>query len=235
MEFAESWKPLMKSNARATTMMNRTKATTGRQLFLSAILSSTFEDVIALVDGILQCVEDLLPFDDFNGWDVHREQRAHTLGVQRVALFFQQLDGPAVFGHALWLGHIDDGLEDLPARLHDHFRELHTAGARLRHPEHHHPARRAIDDVDDVVQSICQQVDVFTIERCYEARIDALVDRVNDRIAFRLHALDLGRNACGVSRAFEQCLEQRRRTADVFGELAEIVKERVVLGKQLHR
>jgi hypothetical protein len=47
-------------------------------------------------------------------------------------------------------------------------------------------------------------VNVFAIERRHETRIDALVDLLNDRVAFSLDPLDLDGDARRIGRGFQQ-------------------------------
>src|SRR3712207_2541536 len=64
-EFAESWKPLMKSKRKATATMKTMKPTTRAGLeVLEGDAAHRVRDVLALVEGALQRVVDLLPLDD---------------------------------------------------------------------------------------------------------------------------------------------------------------------------
>src|SRR6187551_190539 len=108
MEFAESWKPLMKSKKKATA----TIATT-YQITASGVLDGDalhrVRDAHALVDRDLERLVDLLPANHLERIRRAREQRANRLVIDRVALLLELLDLRRLGGH-------------LPRRLDRHHR-----------------------------------------------------------------------------------------------------------------
>jgi hypothetical protein len=139
-----------------------------------------------------------------------------------------------VLHHALPLGHVAHRGQDLLAAAHQHVGHLHAAIARCGHAEHDHPARGAVDEVDHVVETLGQQVDVFAVERGHKARVDALIDGVHDGVAIGLDLLDLHRDLRRVGRVLEHGAQQRGGFTDVDRLLAEQVEERLVFGEKLH-
>src|SRR6476469_2572157 len=86
MEFAESWKPLLKSKTTANAMMATTYQTTDRG---SGVLDGDavhrFGDTHALVDRGLERRVDLLPADHFDRVGLAGEESADRLVVESVA------------------------------------------------------------------------------------------------------------------------------------------------------
>src|SRR3954470_2863017 len=91
MEFAESWKPLMKSNRKAITTIATTYETTASGVLDGDALHRV-RDAHALVDRDLERLVDLLPANHLERIRRPREQRAHRLVVDRVALLLEFLD-----------------------------------------------------------------------------------------------------------------------------------------------
>src|SRR5438132_7546747 len=101
-EFAASWKPFMKSNARATRM--RAPRTSMRWEVgvgaASAVLERhTFDhvrDVLAAVDRVLQVVVDLLPLDHVDGIGARAEEAGDRAPQELVAQVLEAVDLRAV-------------------------------------------------------------------------------------------------------------------------------------------
>src|SRR5215213_7109910 len=91
MEFAESWKPLMKSKKKATA----TIATT-YQITASGVLDGDALQRVghahALVDRDLERLVDLLPADHFERIGSSREQRPDGLVIDRIPLLLEPFD-----------------------------------------------------------------------------------------------------------------------------------------------
>src|SRR4051812_30476132 len=125
MEFAESWKPLMKSNRNAMTTMPTTYQITVAWLgvFQRDALHRE-RDAHALVDRQLERLVDLLPADHLDRVGLAREERPHRVVVERVPLLLEQLDG----------GRLGRRLARLLDRQHRLADELCGAKHHVRHP-----------------------------------------------------------------------------------------------------
>src|SRR6478672_1579819 len=93
MEFAESWKPLLKSKMNAIAMIAMTYQTTGKG---SGVLDGNAVHRVryahALIDRDLQRFVHLLPPDHLDGVRRPSEKRTHRLVVQRVPFLLELLD-----------------------------------------------------------------------------------------------------------------------------------------------
>src|SRR5215213_10315580 len=118
MEFAESWKPLMKSKKKATA----TIATT-YQITASGVLDGDALQRVghahALVDRDLERLVDLLPADHLEWIGGPREQSAYRLVIDRVALLLQLLDLGRLRAHEGWLLDRHHGRGDVLGRVAD--------------------------------------------------------------------------------------------------------------------
>src|SRR5215207_9956891 len=90
MEFAESWKPLMKSKMKATATIATTYQITSSVLDGDAL--QRVRDAHALVDRDLERLVHLLPPDHLEWVGGAGEQRADGVVVDRVALLLELLD-----------------------------------------------------------------------------------------------------------------------------------------------
>src|SRR6476620_9202479 len=113
MEFAESWKPLLKSKMNANAMMATTYQTTDRG---SGVLDGDavhrVGDAHALVDRRLEGLVDLLPADHLDRIGLAGEQRTHCLVIQRVPFLLELLDLRRVVAHFARTLDRDDSLRD---------------------------------------------------------------------------------------------------------------------------
>src|SRR4051812_12689728 len=93
MEFAESWKPLLKSKMKATRTIATTYAITrGLSAVLERDALQHLRDAHAAVDRPFERVVHLLPLDHVERVRIAREERAHGLVIDRVALLLEMLD-----------------------------------------------------------------------------------------------------------------------------------------------
>src|SRR6476660_1756562 len=205
MEFAESWKPLLKSKTNANAMMPTTYQTTDRG---SGVLDGDavhrVGDAHALVDRGFQRLVDLLPPDHLDRIRMSGEQRADGLVVEGVALFLELLDLRREAAHLARLLDRLHRLGDEVGRATNDVRHLLRGLAHLVDVEHHHPARRAIEAVDDVVEARREEVNVLTVDRRDEALVDTDVDRVRELIGEVLDVLDLAYEVRGALRLRKQ-------------------------------
>src|SRR5437016_818243 len=106
-EFAESWKPLLKSKMNAiTTIATTYPITRDSSGVLERNALQHLGDTHAAVDRTLERVVHLLPFDDVERIGIAREQCADRLVVDRVALLLQMLDQGDVLIHGRWFAHL---------------------------------------------------------------------------------------------------------------------------------
>src|SRR3954470_18932923 len=91
MEFAESWKPLMKSKKKAIATIATTYQITASGVLDGDALQRV-RDSHALVDRDLERLVDLLPADHLERVGVARKEGAHGLVIDRIAFLLELLD-----------------------------------------------------------------------------------------------------------------------------------------------
>src|SRR5437764_8693724 len=91
MEFAESWKPLLKSKMKAIAMIATTYQTTAAGV-LDGDAVRRVGDAHAQIDRDLERLVDLLPPDHLDRVRRAGKQGTDRIVIDRVALFFQLLD-----------------------------------------------------------------------------------------------------------------------------------------------
>src|SRR3954466_13535333 len=91
MEFAESWKPLLKSKMKAIAMIATTYQTTASGV-LDGDAVHRVGDAHAQIDGDLERLVHLLPTDHLDRIGGAGEQRADGVVIDRVPLLLQLLD-----------------------------------------------------------------------------------------------------------------------------------------------
>src|SRR6476661_1921675 len=125
MEFAESWKPLLKSKMKANATIAATYQTTGRG---SGVLDGDavhrVGDAHALVDRRLEGLVDLLPADHLDRIGLAGEQRTDCLVIQRVPFLLELLDLRRVAAYFARTLDRDDSLRDEVSGAKDHVRHL---------------------------------------------------------------------------------------------------------------
>src|SRR5215207_4009543 len=119
MEFAESWKPLMKSKKKATATIATTYQITASGVFDGDALQRG-RDSHALVDRNLERLVDLLPADHLERVGSSREQCPDGLVVDRIPFFLEPLDLRGLRAHQCGLLDRDDRRRDVLGRLADH-------------------------------------------------------------------------------------------------------------------
>src|SRR6476661_2424335 len=170
MEFAESWKPLLKSKTNANAMMATTYQTTDRG---SGVLDGDavhrVGDTHALVDRGLERLVDLLPADHFDRVRLAGEESADRLVVESVALLLERLDLRSEAAHLTRLLDRRDGLGDEVRRPPDDVRHLLGRLAHLIDVQHHDAPGRPVQPVDHVVEARGEHVNVLAVDRRDEA------------------------------------------------------------------
>src|SRR5688500_12800968 len=234
MEFAESWKPLMKSKTNATATIATTYVTTALRVLERDALEDV-RHVLTLVQRTLERVVQLLPLDDLQRIGILSiEQAPDREMVDRVALLLEGLDLPRLLDHQTALLHPDDGFLDPRGRSHQDRRQHLRRLARLLDPEHRHAPGSTVEQVDDIVQSRGQHVDVLTIERRDERLVDTRDDVVREHVRLVLDVLDRAYMFVEVLRLLEQLVRELRRRRHATRDLGEHREELLVTRNQSH-
>src|SRR6476469_1499623 len=126
MEFAESWKPLLKSKMNAIkTIATTYPITESRRLrVLERDALQHLGDTHAAIDRALEGVVHLLPFHHLERIGLAGEERADGLVIDRVPLFLEMLDQRDVLGHLAGLSHFCHGSLDLVGGAAENIAEL---------------------------------------------------------------------------------------------------------------
>src|SRR5688500_17468161 len=226
MEFAESWKPLMKSKMNATRTIARTYQITSGVLEGDALQRMHHRH--AAVDRVLEAIVDLLPFDDVQRVRIALEQVAHGLMVDGVPFLLDALHLDRAGIHFLRpLDAFDAALQVLRG-FREQLAELTRRRSDVREVKGLGAPCRAIQKIDDVVEACRQRVDVLAVDRRDEALVDAGVDLMRELIRLVLDLLDrpnLLLQSCGV---VKQLAQQARRVHQMCCELVEQREELLV-------
>src|SRR5687767_8600814 len=119
------------------------------------------------------------------------------------------------------LGRFDDERAQFPRRIAD-IADMEDLG----------PSRGAVQEIDDVVESRGQSMDVLAVERRYEAPVDPGVDLVGQLIRLVLDLLDRANLLLNPAGVREEVLEQARRRRQVSRQLVEEREELLVARNQ---
>src|SRR4051812_14227499 len=190
MEFAESWKPLLKSKMKAIAMIATTYQTTGSGV-LDGDAMHRVGDAHAQIDRDLERLVHLLPADHLERVGRTGEQRADGVVIDRVPFLFQLLDHARLCTHVTRRPDRRDSGGDVLCRLTDHVRHLLRRLAHLVDVQHDDPTRRSVQPIDDVVQPGREQMDVLAVDRRDEALVDPGIDREGQDVRLMLDVLDL--------------------------------------------
>src|ERR1051325_2428994 len=175
MEFAESWNPLMKSNANAIATIAMMYATTSGVLEGDGL--KRMDDGHAAVRRVLKLVVDLLPADHVEWIRRPPEKRADGFMVDRVAFFFDALHFDRCRIDRRWLLDAGHAARDMIGGFDEQRREALGRVSHRADVQHFDASRSSVDQIDDVIQSCRQRMNVLPIEGRHEAAIDAGVDR----------------------------------------------------------
>src|SRR5215217_2602312 len=235
--FAVSWKPFVKSKASAvpTTIQRITSFSMAGSGSSGVLDDDALEDVGRLlrgVDGVLEALEDVLPADDHHGVDPALEQRGQRFADHPIALVLEPVD-------------LDREVVDVLERPQAGDRQADLAGGLRKDPRHvlgllhrrldavqPHEVRDLLDEVDDVVERRGQRVDVLTVDRRDERRVQPLDDVVGDAIALLLADDHVTGQLTMVGPLPEHALQQLGRPDDVGARLLEQVEELALLGSE---
>src|SRR5438876_4124417 len=227
-EFAASWKPLMKSKVSAT-RISATTASVVTVIDRSGVLHDDpledVGDVLAAVGGLFEEVQDLLPLDDFDRVLLFREEGAdgRLKGAVRLVLEAVDLDRPLRDAFAAF--ERLDRVDDLLGGIEDDARQLARPRTNALDVVQADDRRRRVDRVHDVVERARERVDVLAVERRDERAVQALNDLVGQEVALVLDFLDLVGLVPDRARRLEHVQQQPRAVPDLLGERVEVVVE----------
>src|SRR5512133_250080 len=202
-EFAASWKPLMKSKASATRM----RATTtkimedlalGEGLGALRVLQDHALDhvrhVLGAIGGRLDEIDDLLPLHDDERVVPALEQLRHGVAGQRVGLVLEEVHALAGLEHDLRvLLHVPQAahrLLHLERLRHQHRGEIPGLGEHLVDVVEAEPLGGRVGEVEHVVDAGEEPVDLGPIERGDELRVEPLEGPAGDVLGLVLAVLD---------------------------------------------
>ena len=172
-----------------------------RQACLTTIRSIT---LAASSHASIACsshVVDVLPLDDVDRVVAVLEELGHRLADDPVAFVLQPMDLDPVLLHALEVAQLGERGGDLLALADDDLGLLHARSAiGCVDPVEDAGVGDLLDQVDDVVQTVDQRVDVLAVERRDEGRFQLVADVVADLVA----------GVLGVAQLAGQCARARR-------------------------
>src|SRR3954468_3327945 len=231
MEFAESWKPLLKSKMKAIATIAMTYQTTGSGV-LDGDAVHGVGDAHAQIDRDLERLVDLLPPDHLERIGAPGEQGPDRVVIDRVPFLLQLLDLGRLRAHQR--RHLDgfDCRRDVFGRLTDHGGHLLRRLAYLFDVKHDAAPRRSIEPIDHVIQSRREEMDVLPVDRRDEALVDPGVDREGQDVRLMLDVLDLLHEVRRPSRIGEELTQECRRRLEVLRQLVEEVEELLVARDQ---
>src|SRR4051794_14904499 len=232
---AVSWKPFVKSKARAAaTTMTRIRSLFTAQA-LRVLDDDALEDVrdrLGGVDRVLEPLVDVLPADHDHRVDAALEQSGGRLAGDAVAVVLEPVHLDRVVRHVAEVAQPRHRLRDLAGGLHEHVGEpLRLLEGRLDlvEPEVVGDLLRVIHDV---VERRGERVDVLAVDRGDEHLVEAADDVVRDPVALLLADEDVAgeRGILGV--AAQHLVEQIGGTQDVARRFLEQVEELAILGDE---
>src|SRR3954462_452637 len=235
---AVSWKPFVKSNARAvaTTMTRMTAPLTSLLRPRSrGLYHYPFEDVgdrLAGVDRVLEPLVDVLPADHDHRVDAALEQCRHRLAADPVAVVLQPVHLDRVVRDVAEVAQPRHRLGQLAAALEQHVGEplrLLERGLDLVEAE---VVRDLLGVIDHVVERRGERVDVLAVDRGDEHLVEAADDVVGDPVALLLADQDVAGEVGVVGEVAQHLIEQVGGALDVSGGLLEQVEELAVPGHE---
>src|ERR1700674_5858495 len=158
----------------------------------SALEDDTFDDVgdvFALVDGGLDDFEDFFPLDDLDGIFLFIEELGDERAAEAVAIVFVAVDLDAVLERFLRLFERANSQFDLRGGRNLDLDEIEGSRTDAIDAIEHKTAGGGVDQIDDVVQTSAELVNVFTVERGDEGLVELGEEGVGDFVAFVLDGL----------------------------------------------
>src|SRR5512143_2108645 len=228
--FAVSWKPLMKSNARAAKITSASR-NSGASGILQRHALEHVGGVLAPVGGRFQRLVDLFPLQDVHGVLLVLEEPGDRVPADPVRLVLEGVHLDAMLVDVvppLGRRKVDDPLLQLLGALEDEEPELPRVRGALDHLVEEQPRGRRVDQVDHVVEGRRQREDVLPVDRRDERRVQLLDDLVGEGVALVLHLLDPPDPLPQVVELLQEVLQPLRPLDDVRRRLLEENEELLV-------
>src|SRR5690242_17941207 len=145
----------MKSKTNAMTTIATTYGITrrGASRVLEGDALQHLGDAHAAVGRALQRIVHLLPLHDVERIRLARKQLTDGRVVDRVTLLLELLDDRCLLGDPLRLAYRRDATLDVLRRLDENLRQLARRLLHRRDVQHLEASRRAVEEVDDVVET----------------------------------------------------------------------------------
>jgi hypothetical protein len=220
----------MKPTSRRDPLIRGERAGTGH---LEGDALDHVDHVLAAIRDRLHRLVQLLPLDHLDGVRPPFEQRRELVAQEPVRLVLQPIHLHRVL--------VVEGRQRAQAAhravgllrgLHDDPGHLDRALGRGLDLVEQEPIRHRVDQVQHVVETAGERVDVLPIDRGDEGGVEAAHDLVGEGVARVLQVLDLLGLSLGVRVVEGQLLERPRRGHDVGGLLLEQIEELLFPGKQ---
>src|SRR5437762_10771115 len=168
-------------------------------------------DTHATVGGALQRVVHLLPLQNLEGLWVAGEQIADGCVVDRIRFFLELLDMPGLLADELRLPDRRYAGLNVLRGLNEYLCKLPRWLLHDIDVQHLEAARRSVQQVDHIIQTRREHVNVLAIDWRDEARVDTLTDRARDNVRLVLDVLDRANVIGDVLRIVEQPRQHARR------------------------
>src|SRR5215213_2674234 len=228
-ELAASWKPLVKSNTRASATIAMTESRT-RSGMLDDHGLHRVGDVFEAVEGLLQLLDDVLPDEQVAGRVLGIEVVEVGPGpaVQPVALVLQLVDVDEVGAQRLLLepAQVADAVGGRPGRPVEQPGLLDHGVQRLGHLVQDQHVGRGLDGVEHVVELPGQGVDVLAVEGGDEGGVEPGVDGVGEPVALVL-GLD---QALGLHLRVDEVLHHVQQVPGAVDQVGRDLVEQVEVG-----
>src|SRR4029450_10873240 len=248
MAFAASWKPLIKSKARATPIRTRTRggaASSWRMPvrssaagMLGVLEPDAFDqigDIFAAIEGVFEEFVNLLPLDDVDRVRALLEEPRHALPENGIPLVFEPIDFHADLQHVyriLQPTQAAHGLLDLLNCLEEHRPELVRFRRHVLDVIHDDALDGGIDKIKDIIHAGDELMDLVTIERGNKGLMEGFEGVVRNLITGMLDVFD-GLGILGGGTHVAQHVQQRLRPLDTLASmLLKEIKKAVLLGEQ---
>src|SRR5690348_2054066 len=227
----------MKSNTNAITTITTTYAITRSDA--SGVLERNalqhLRNAHAAVSCALERVVHLLPFHHVQWVRLSTEEISDGGVIDRVGLFLEPLDLSRLLGHAFRLPNRGYAGLDMLRSLDEDTRERARGFFDDADVQHLEAASGSIDQVDDVVQTRGEHVNVLTVDGRDETLIDPLIDRTRQNVRLVFYVLDRAHMIGDVRGIVEQLCQHPRCLGQMRRELIEESKELLVARNQFRQ
>src|SRR5713226_4463271 len=143
-------------------------------------------NVFALVDGGFNDFEDFFPLDDLDGVFLFVEELGNKGAAEPVAVVFVAIDFDAMLQGFLRRFQSANSYLDLRGGRNQDFDEIKGSAAHTIDAIKHKTAGGRVDQVDHVVETAAQLINIFTVKGSDEGLIQLGKEGVSDLVAFVL-------------------------------------------------